>query len=388
MHVAEQTGCAEQHGGFVFLRDPKWGARERAQFDGLAAQAETMPAPERGWLCLPTGGTSGRLKFARHDEATFSASVAGICEYFGITRMNAVDVLPPYHVSSFAARVRCAATGGAHVPWSWKRLEAREFPEIDPALGGWVVSLVPTQLHRLLGAGTRALEWLHRFAIIFIGGGPVWPVLTEGAARARLPISLSYGMTETAAMVAALRPAEFLAGGRSSGRALPHACIEILDTETGAPLPEGETGLVRIGGESLFRGHFPETRGDGSIVTEDLGFFDKSGGLNIAGRRDATIITGGKKVQPGEVEAVLYASGVFTDVAVVGAPDSDWGQQVVACYQGRADASIDMARVVAALQSLAKYKWPKRYVAVPDWPRNAQGKVNRAALAELAARAV
>ena len=96
------------------------------------------------------------------------------------------------------ARVRCAETGGRHVAWSWKRLEAGERPELDPSQGDWVLSLVPTQLQRLLAA-PAAVAWLRGFKVIFVGGGPVWPELAAAAARAGLRLSLSYGMTETAA---------------------------------------------------------------------------------------------------------------------------------------------------------------------------------------------
>lgn len=390
MRVAEKTGRAVKRGGYVFMLDPKWGARETAQFEQYGKIADALPPPENGWLCLPTGGTSGALRFARHDEVTLSAAVSGFCEYFGITRVNAKDVLPAHHVSSFMARVRCAATGGAHSPWPWKEIERGNYPDVEKTSDGWVVSLVPTQLQRLLVAGERALIWLHQFRIIFLGGGPVWRQLLEGAADARLPVVFSYGMTETAAMVTAQRAWDFECGDRSSGRAMPHTRVEIIDTETGIEAPQGETGLVRITAESLFRGYFPETRASvASCLTEDLAFWDKSGGLNIVGRRDAMIITGGKKVMPVEVMEVLRASGVFNDVAVIGVPDAGWGQRVVACYPaGSVQTILDMRRVESALHSLAKYKWPKAYVAIADWPRNAQGKLNLAALTAAAEKAL
>ena len=129
-------------------------------------------------------------------------------------------------------------------------------------------------------------------------------------------------MTETAAMVTALRPEEFLAGRRGCGSALPHARVE-LDAD----------GVIQIAAESLFRGYYPHWReGGGPWPTEDLGRFDEHGSLHVLGRRDAVIITGGEKIEPGEVEAVLRATGQFADVAVIGVPDAEWGEAVVACY--------------------------------------------------------
>ncbi|MEO7414330.1 MAG: AMP-binding protein [Opitutaceae bacterium] len=369
------TGCAEEQGNLVFLCDPKWGEGERMAL-ALAANQSELANPKieisRGWLGLPTGGTSGGVRFARHDEHTLSAAVRGFCAHFQIERVNAVDVLPPFHVSGLMARVRCAATAGDHLPWDWKRLEARDLPGLRPAPGGWVISLVPTQLQRLL-ASPATLEWLRGFRLILIGGGPIWPALAEAAAQARLPISLSYGMTETAAMIAAQRPGEFLAGARDSGIPLEHARIAL----------NGE-GVITVAGASLFRGYFPELREQREFVTEDLGQIDGNGRLDILGRRDAVIITGGKKVQPAEVEAALLASGEFTDVAVIGMPDPEWGQTVVACYRATAGEEPNLQH---AVEKLPAYQRPKRFVAVTDWPRNAQGKVNRLALQSAAASA-
>lgn len=362
------TGCARERNGVVFLVDPRWGADESARVDEALRVESAETAADVGWLCVPTGGTSGTVKFARHDERTLASAVGGFCAHFGLGRVNAVDVLPPFHVSGLMARVRCATTGGTHVAWDWRRLETGERPELPEADGGWVISLVPTQLQRLLG-DDAAREWLRRFRVIFVGGGPSWPELTEAAAQARLPLSLGYGMTETAAMVAALTPAEFLAGERSAGRAMPHARIAL-----------SADGRISIEGESVFRGYWPELRIGRRFETADLGAIDGSGYLRVLGRADAVIISGGEKVQPAEVEAALRATGEFEDVAVIGVPDPEWGESVVACYPAQ-ERPPRLERVEALLRErLGAFKRPKRYVAVADWPRNAQGKLNRGEL--------
>jgi len=353
----------------VLVCDPAWGAAERAQLTVLLQSKIQNPKSKipRGWLCLPTGGTSGQLRFARHDQDTISAAVRGFCSHFKLATVNAVGVLPLHHVSGLMAWMRCALTGGRYVPWDWKQLEAGAMPAL-PEGDEWFLSLVPTQLQRLL-LQPATVDRLRRFRAIFLGGGPAWPELLEAAAAARLPLSLSYGMTETAAMVAAQRPEEFLAGARSCGAVMPHARIEL-----------SAEGLIRIGGDSLFRGYFPDWREPQPFATEDLGHVDTAGHLHIDGRRDAVIITGGKKVTPAEVEAALRATGRFADVAVVGVPDAEWGQIVVACYPAN-QPPPDLPAIDEMLsRDLAAYKRPKRYVAVDPWPRNAQGKIDRAAL--------
>lgn len=363
------TGCAEERGGFVFLRDPSWSEAQRAQ---VAALQEKIQKERRkilrGWLCIPTGGTSGGIKFARHDEQTLTAAARGFLAHFDLARVNAVGVLPAHHVSGLMARVRCAESGGQHLEWDWKKLEAGHRPVLPRLRGPWVISLVPTQLQRLLKSRS-VVNWLRGFKIVFLGGGPVWPALADAAARAKLRISLSYGMTETAAMVTALRPEEFLAGARSSGAAMPHARVRI-----------SSDGRVRITGESVFRGYFPAAKKIRTFVTEDLGRLDERGHLHVRGRRDAIIITGGKKVEPARVEAALRASGEFSDVAVFGVPEAEWGEVVVACYP----AGAKKPNLAHALAHLVAHEKPKHFVAIEAWPRNAQGKLNRAALREAA----
>lgn len=385
-------------GGTVFLADPTWGERERAQFNSLInvqcptsnAQHPTSGAlsgecstlnvgrcarayPGRGWLCIPTGGSSGNIKLARHDEETISAAVSGFCAHFGVGTVNVVGLLPLHHVSGFMAWMRTVLTGGIYLPWEWKAVEAGERPPLPTVGGDWFLSLVPTQLQRLLG-DAEAEDWLRGFRAVFVGGGPAWPELIEAGARARLPLAFSYGMTETAAMVAALRPEEFLIGRRGAGAVLPHARLALIDGER-----------IAIAGASLFRGYWPEARADEPWFTEDLGRFDEDGSLHVLGRRDALIITGGEKVDPAEVEAALRGSGRFSDVVVLGVPDAEWGEVVVACYPlvDKASGVIgDQVSQSHLCDHLAAYKRPKRYLAIADWPRTAQGKVNRMALRE------
>jgi O-succinylbenzoic acid--CoA ligase len=378
------TGYAEQRGEFIFLRDPKWGPAEQSRL-AEAVQTPGVACPDQlGWLCVPTGGTSGGLRFARHDERTLSAAVRGFCAHFGAQRVNALDVLPAYHVSGLLARIRCAETGGTHLGWSWNQLEAGEWPAMPDRDDGWFLSLVPTQLQRLL-TSDAAVARLKQFRAVFLGGGPFWPALADAAAAAQVPVSICYGMTETAAMVAAQRPGEFLAGDRSCGTIMPHVRVELLDEVLGEILPLGATGRTRISGESGFRGYWPEANEHQSLVTEDLGQIDAQGRLHLLGRRDAVIITGGEKVSPLEVEAVLRATGDFDDVAVIGLPDVSWGQVVVACYPPRAE-KLDTQKIMTALEALAPYKRPKLYLAISPWPRNDQGKLNRAALVDAATR--
>ncbi len=361
--------------GEVFLSNPKGVESEREQFHALLASGDSLTAApfgqsETGWLMIPTGGTSGSQRFARHDSGTISAAVTGFTKHFDLRRVNAVGGLPLYHVSGLMAWLRSVLTGGSYRHADWKEIEAGRYPVLTAQDDGWVLSLVPTQLERLLREAA-AVAWLKKFRIILVGGGPAWSELLERAAVAQLPLALCYGMTETAALVTALKPEEFLAGQRNCGAALSHAPL-IIDPD----------GTITIAGKSLFRGYYPGWRDTGVFVTEDIGGWDVHRRLTVLGRRDGVIITGGEKVNPTEVEAVLRGTGEFADVAVVGVPHAEWGSQVVAAYPvGR---EPDLRNVRDALtQQLARYKHPQRFAALPSWPQQEQGKLNRAEVARM-----
>jgi O-succinylbenzoic acid--CoA ligase len=358
--------------GNVFLGDPAWGDGELARAKAIMAQADA-PKHDRGWLMIPTGGTSGGLKFARHDGYSIAAAVRGFAQHFGIERVNALGVLPLYHVSGLMAWMRSVMTGGAYHAWDWKQLEAGAWPALDE--GAWVTSLVPTQLERLLRQ-PAAVERLRAFRVVLLGGAAPWPELLNRAAEARVPLALSYGMTETAAMVTAVRPEEFLAGDRSAGRALPHA-----------RLWRDADGVVQVSGSSLFRGYFPDWRHERTyFATADLGDVDAAGRWTLLGRRDAAIISGGEKVHPALVEDALRAATGAPELAVVGLPDAEWGERVVCVFP--AAAPFDVARAQAAAGGLAPAARPKAFLALGEWPRNEAGKLNRARLRDLAARVV
>lgn len=359
-------------GGLVYLADPKWTMAERSAFVQVCAETsgfgrEAGQRGNRGWLCIPTGGTGGKLKLARHDETTLVAAVRGFQQYFAEGAVNAFGVLPLHHVSGLMAWLRCALTGGIYTAGSWPALQSGVLPK-EREVGGYV-SLVPTQMQKLL-ANASGVRWLKSFRAVFVGGGPSWSALLEEAAGQDIPVVLSYGMTETAAMVAAQRPGEFLAGDRSCGRALPHAEIRTDDA-----------GIVSISGGSVFRGYAGgASMPTDQFVTQDFGRIDELGRLWIDGRRDQVIITGGEKVDPFAVESVLRATRQFSDLAVLGLSDPLWGHIVAACYEDTGNPPDWQCVQREVERMLAPYRRPKRYVPIKDWPRNAQGKVNRAIL--------
>jgi acyl-CoA synthetase (AMP-forming)/AMP-acid ligase II len=159
---------------------------------------------------------------------------------------------------------------------------------------------------------------------------------------------------------------------------MTEACSQI--ATFGWPLPGVE---LRISdGEVLVRGPIVApgaASGDGWLHTGDLGCFDDRGALVITGRRSDTIITGGENVSPAEVEEVLLAHPGVADAAVVGRPDPEWGEAVVALVVGRGGATLDPDELRDHCRArLAAFKVPKRVEIVPGLPRTASGKLQRA----------
>lgn len=339
-------------------------------------------------LAIATGGSTGQLRFAIHTPQTLSAAVAGFQQHFADLlpdgKIHSYGILPLHHVSGLMPWLRSLLSGGT---FTWGNLDQPP-PGFDPS--GAVISLVPTQLARLLRQGDR-LDWLAQFKIVLLGGGPAWPDLLETARAHRIPLAPTYGTTETAAQVATLHPADFLAGATGAGPALPHAQLDILDDHD-RPVPLGATGQIVIRTPSLALGYYPSPRSTSNEViglrsdrfySGDLGYWsidpDKIRRLHLVGRQSDKIITGGEKVFPAEVEAVIQGMPWVRDVAVVGINDPEWGQAIAAfCVLDPTAPTHWIAQLSTRCRTqLSTYKCPKQWHRVPQLPRNSRGKLQR-----------
>ncbi|MBW4653960.1 MAG: AMP-binding protein [Kaiparowitsia implicata GSE-PSE-MK54-09C] len=376
-----------------------WRSPELSSVSLPPAQPPHPPSrlPLQPHLLIPTGGTSGQLRFVIHTWETLSASAYGFRQFLQRELVNSCCVLPLHHVSGLMQLVRSLLSGGTLTVHDYKALLQGNLPPIQPA--DYVISLVPTQLQRLLDQ-PHTLDWLRQFHTVLLGGAPAWQALLDAAQQQRLPIALTYGMTETASQVATQSPEHFLQGQRSCGLALSHARIQIWDAH-GQLLPPLQVGEVRVEAASLGLGYLPLTALPSPFPTDDMGYVDEAGRLWIVGRSSDKIITGGENVFASEVEAAIRATGLVQDVAVLGVSDRHWGEVVTAVYvaqssnnsqpggsQPDGSQSGDRAELETAIAqhlctTLAPAKRPKRWVALDQLPRNQQGKLNRAALKAL-----
>ncbi|MEM9226695.1 MAG: AMP-binding protein [Verrucomicrobiota bacterium] len=343
----------------AFLVNPGWQQQEREQFTAL----DLSQAP-LGHLMIPTGGTGGTVKFVMHNWQTLTAAAEGYACFYDTAVVNAWCTLPLHHVSGLMQAVRSFVTGGQLLLADYRDLDAHH--EMDRST--FHLSLVPTQLRRILEQ-KGGVDWLRGFGLILIGGAGMPEDLATHARDEQLPLSPSYGMTETAAVVAAQKPTDFMAGHRLAGELLPHAHASITD------------GEVILHGQSLFRGYYPATPAPcARFATGDDGELDSEGHLLVHGRRDRFINTGGEKVDPRLVETAICQLYPQAEVLVVGQPDADWGERVMAILSGF--NQDDLPRLQQQLRAvLQRHMLPRSWLVTDHLPLRPNGKVDTYALA-------
>ncbi len=404
---AQLDGLVGRHPGALVLRQD--------DLDGLLSPAGSSAAPggtaagEAGHhgarepladredpvaAFLYTSGTTAEPKAAVLRHRHLLAYVLNTVE-FGTAgeRDAALVAVPPYHIAGLASLLTNIYAGrrlvylAAFDAAEWLRAVRRE--EITHAL------VVPTMLARIVAevgdgdAGTPTLR-----SLAYGGARTPRPVL-ERALQAFPGTGFvnAYGLTETASSVAVLTPRDHRAALESGdpevaarlgsvGRALPGVEFQIRASD-GKPAAAGESGLVFVRGDQISGeyGGRSALDPDGWFATRDTGRMDADGYLFIEGRADDTIIRGGENIAPAEIEDVLLAHPGITEAAVVGVPDPEWGQRLVAVVVGDGDPAEIRRWVKDRLRSA---KTPDAVVFRPELPKTETGKLlRRVLLAEL-----
>ncbi len=218
---------------------------------------------------------------------------------------------------------------------------------------------------------------------LIVGGAPCpLPILTAYEAR-DVSMQQGYGLTETAPAVTILAPEFALSKVGSSGRTPLFTDVELIDA-AGARIDEpGKPGEVLVRGPNVTPGYWGlpgATReaidAEGWLHTGDAGYFDAEGFLTISDRIKDMIISGGENVYPAEVESALMRHPAIAEVAVIGQPDPQWGETIVAVAALKPDQTLTIEDLREfAGKTLARYKLPRRLETVSALPRNATGKI-------------
>ncbi len=218
---------------------------------------------------------------------------------------------------------------------------------------------------------------------LIVGGAPCpLPLLKAYSARG-VQMQQGYGLTETAPLVALLASEYGEAKTGSAGQAPVFTDIKVIDPEGRAILEPGVAGEVLVRGPNVTPGYWglPQATklaidADGWFHTGDGGYFDADGFLFISDRIKDMIITGGENVYPAEVESALMRHPAIAEVGVIGEPDPQWGEMVVAIVALKAGQTLKLEELRAfASDHLARYKLPRRLEFVAALPRNATGKI-------------
>jgi long-chain acyl-CoA synthetase len=287
--------------------------------------------------------------------------------------------------------------GARHVVPASGGFDAAETFELAGSIGRLSMFAAPTIVKRLVDHAEATGADCTGIKTIVYGGAPMYAADIERALRVMGPRFVQiYGQGESPMVITALarshlidtkhpRHAQRIA---SVGVAQTPVEVRVAD-EHGKPVPLGEIGEVLVRGDTVMAGYWRDenaTRAalqDGWLFTGDMGTLDEHGFLTLKDRSKDVVISGGSNIYPREVEeALLLAPGV-AEVSVVGAPDPEWGEIVVAFVVPRPGARLDSAALDAVcLEHIARFKRPKQYRFVDALPKNNYGKVLKTALRE------
>ena len=353
-----------------------------------------LPIP-RSPICKPddtaviiyTSGTTGRPKGAEITHGNLTANLEGLHAAWGWrTDDILLHVLPIFHVHGLFVALYGALHAGA-TTLLMREFDAHRTLQTLVERKCTVFMAVPTIHKRLLSVADAKLFDLSHVRLITSGSDRLPDEVFKSFKQTYGYTLLErYGMTETGMNLSNPLNGERRMG--SVGLPLPGVEARVVDPETVKELPNGEIGEIQLRGLNVFKGYWrqPEKTAeaftsDGWFCTGDLGFRQPDGYFTLCGRSKDLIISGGLNIYPPEVERVLNEHPAVEASAVIGCPDLEWGERVVAVVvltHNQVVSSEDLIRFCR--QHLASYKSPKTIVLKEELPRNAMGKVLKAEL--------
>ena len=348
--------------------------------DAAAAQAAGFEAVARGdgdLACiLYTSGTTGRSKGAMLSHGNLLSNARTLRDCWRFTAQDRlIHALPIFHAHGLYVALNVTlVAGGSLIFMAGFKAEA----VLEAMPGATALMGVPTFYTRLLelpGLAEAAQDMR-----LFVSGSA--PMLTDTHEKWRAATGQTilgrYGMTETSMNCS--NPYEGERRPGTVGFPLPGVEVKVTHPETGAELPDGETGNLEVRGPNVFLGYWrmpektaEEKRADGFFITGDL-----ASRSTVVGRAKDLVITGGYNVYPKEIEGIIDDLPGVKESAVIGLPHPDFGEGVAAVVVPESAGAVDEAAVKAALADrVAKYKQPKAVFVIDELPRNTMGKVQK-----------
>ena len=329
-----------------------------------------------------TSGTTGRSKGAMLTHANLTSNALTLHAIWRFTPGDVLlHVLPIYHVHGLFVALHTAMLNASTVLFSSKFSideTIERLPEATVMMG------VPTHYIRLLDDPRFTAELCGNMRLFTSGSAPMTEAVHEAfTARTGHHILERYGMSECGMITSNPYEGDRIPG--TVGYPLPAVRLRVI--ADGVECGPGEVGVVQVQGPNVFAGYWrlpekTEQEHDGDwFITGDVGSVDEQGRLSLEGRSGDMIISGGLNIYPREIELVLDDCDGVKESAIVGLPDDDFGERVVAFIVPSGSENPDPAVLLETLrQSLASFKLPKSFEFINELPRNSMGKIQKVAL--------
>jgi acyl-CoA synthetase (AMP-forming)/AMP-acid ligase II len=374
-----------------------WASLDELIRDAPAAIPNNALSDEATAVQIYTSGTTGKAKGALLSHRAVIENLSQGA--YGVPyRLNPGDrslvALPLFHIAGIAAALNAASTGATLVVHRdidpLAIVKSLNEDEISVAM------LVPAVIQFILTSvpGIEKMTFPHLKFLVY-GASPISaPVLREAMAIFQCSFVQSYGMTEVSGGITLLSERDHIRALESdpdlllsAGRSLPGTQLRILKTD-GSEARAGEVGEILVRGGQIMSGYWkmPEATADsfvdGWMRTGDAGYLDDSGYLFLRDRVKDMIVSGAENIYPVEIETVLIDHPDVQDVAVIGLPDTTWGEAVTAVIvlePGSTPPTFEALNRFCRAK-LGGFKVPKRYEFTETLPRNPSGKILKRAL--------
>ncbi len=371
--------CADQNIKVMTLDIDRMGS--------LSVAANTAPdtfntvdcGPDDLAALLYTSGTTGRSKGAMLSHKNLLSNAKVLTEHWQITASDRlIHALPIFHTHGLFVAMNTCLIAGASIRFIDRfdiDLILSEIPQSTMLMG------VPTFYTRLLSDARFTRELCAGMRLFVSGSAPLLAEThTAFETRTGQKILERYGMTETNMITS--NPFD---GPRVAGTVgYPLAGTQVVITDNGTPVPQGDIGVIEVKGDNVFQGYWnmpektrEELRSNGFFITGDLGTMGADGRISIVGREKDMIISGGYNIYPKEIEDVLNDIKGISESAVFGVAHPDFGEAVIAAVVLENQSLTADAIAVHIELLLANFKQPRQFIMLDALPRNTMGKVQK-----------
>ncbi len=349
--------------------------------------------PSADAVLMFTSGTTSRPKAVRVTHGNIQANTNSIITFLELRSNDRVLVILPFFYCYGASLLHTHLRRGGRVvlcnsfAFPETALDMLEREECTVLAG------VPSSFQLLLRASTFAQRTLPSLRLIQQAGGKLPPVLVKEllAAKPAAKLFVMYGQTEATARLSYLPPDKLLERPGSIGNGIPGVELRVLN-ENGEPVPPGQRGEIYATGANVSPGYYADPEGSvakftpSGLRTGDLAVVDDDGYIFIVDRRDDFIKSWGYRISSQEVEAAALRMEQLISAAAIGVPDDEAGEAVTLFVTARPGAGVTPDAVLAACrQQMPKYMVPRSVLILDALPLNANGKIAKPKLREMAA---